>query len=64
MERQRSILISLLRDRDVQTLRQLRTDAQVIKNEPTERGQHTRGGMITGAMFYTVHQNERAPRRE
>eukprot|EP00969_Alexandrium_andersonii_P189123 8356255-Alexandrium_andersonii.AAC.1 len=64
MGRRGSILRTLQRDPDVWTLLQLKADVHVIKNEPTERGQRTRGGMITSTMFYTVQQNEREPRRE
>eukprot|EP00969_Alexandrium_andersonii_P189482 8370898-Alexandrium_andersonii.AAC.1 len=43
---------------------QLKASAKVVRNEPSEREQLTRGGLITSAMFYTVQQNEREPRRE
>eukprot|EP00969_Alexandrium_andersonii_P155968 6895623-Alexandrium_andersonii.AAC.1 len=42
----------------------MKTDEKVVKDRPTEREQHTRGGMITGTLCYTVQQNELEPRRE
>eukprot|EP00969_Alexandrium_andersonii_P081792 3605603-Alexandrium_andersonii.AAC.1 len=53
MQRQRSILKTVLRDPDVRTLLQLNTDEKDIENQPTERGQRARGGVITSTMFCT-----------
>eukprot|EP00969_Alexandrium_andersonii_P332288 14684254-Alexandrium_andersonii.AAC.1 len=43
---------------------QIRTSAKVVKNEPSAREQHTRGGLIASTMRYAVEQSEQEPRRE
>eukprot|EP00969_Alexandrium_andersonii_P291893 12900576-Alexandrium_andersonii.AAC.1 len=42
----------------------VRSDAKIVRNEPTMRQQYMRGGAIAGTMFLAVQQNEEQPRRE
>eukprot|EP00969_Alexandrium_andersonii_P123879 5474614-Alexandrium_andersonii.AAC.1 len=42
----------------------VRSDAKLVRNEPSMREQFTRGGAVVGAMFLAAQQDEDQPRRE
>eukprot|EP00969_Alexandrium_andersonii_P114694 5071048-Alexandrium_andersonii.AAC.1 len=64
MEHQASILSRLLRNPAVKNLMRVRSDAKLVRNEPSMRQQYTRGGAVAGTMFLAVQQAEEQPRRE